>query len=209
MSGPTFNKEKASFNIARIKKGGKHFEIAIDSDAAIAFKENRINEIRDVLKSEHIFTNSKKGELASEKELVQLFQTADPLEVASMIIKKGEIQLTAEHRAKLREEKRKKILEIIHTNGVDPRTHAPHPMTRLENAFEGAKIKIDDSKSAEAHIQDILRELRPILPINFEIKEIAVKIPAEFAMKCYSTVKSFGSMLREEWQKDGSWVAGI
>ena len=62
-------------------------------------------------------------------------------------------------------------MEIIHRNGVDPKTKLPHPIQRLENAFEEAKIKIDERRSAEDQVKEILDKLRPVLPISFEKKE--------------------------------------
>ena len=58
-------------------------------------------------------------------------------------------------------------------------------------------------------MQDALKDLRPILPIKFETKEIAIKITPEYAPKCYSTIKQFSTILREEWQTNGNWVAVI
>ena len=105
--------------------------------------------------------------------------------------------------------KRKKILNIIHTNAVDPKTHLPHPMTRLESAFEEAKIRIAEDEPAEKQIQPIIKKLSPILPIKFEVKEILVKIGSLYAAKSYSAIKSFGKMMKDEWQNDGSWICQV
>ena len=82
-------------------------------------------------------------------------------------------------------------------------------MTRLENALEEEKIHIDEYKSVEQQVQDILKKLRPILPIKFEVKEIAVKIPSQFAGKATSALRAFGKLLKQEWQPDGSLVAVV
>ena len=37
--GPTYDKERIHLNIARIRKGGRVFEINIDPEQAVAFKE--------------------------------------------------------------------------------------------------------------------------------------------------------------------------
>ena len=130
-------------------------------------------------------------------------------EGARQIIKKGEIQLTAEYRNELKEIKRKQIINIIHRNGVDPKTHLPHPINRLENAMEEAKFHVDEFAPVEQQVQDALKKLKPILPIRFEVKEIAVKIGPEYAAKSYAILKSFGTILREEWQNDGYWSGVI
>ena len=195
--------------IARLKSHNQEFEILVDCEKAIAFRAGKIAYISEVLAVPHVYSDAAKGMKASEIALKSVFKTADPLEVAKQIIQKGEIQLTTEYRQKLREQKRKQILDIIHMNGVDPRTHLPHPLTRLENAFEEAKVHIDEFHDVHDQVQDILKKLKTILPITFEMKEIAVKIPPELAPKCYATIKSFGTMLNDEWQRDGSWVVVV
>ncbi len=195
--------------IARLKAQGQNFEILVDCSNALALKEGREMELRDVLAAMNVFSDARKGLVASETAMKQIFGTSDLSEIAKTIITKGEIQLTQEYREKLREDKRRQIITIIHRNGVDPKTHLPHPPQRIENAFIEAKVHVDEFASVQEQVQDALKKLRPILPIKFEIKEIALKIPPEYAPKCYSTVKSFGTMLREEWQTNGYWVAVI
>lgn len=196
-------------NLARLKKRGKNFEIVIDADLAVDFREGKVADIKDVLNSENIFIDAKKGELASENDIKRIFETDDMLKVAETIIKHGEIQLTAEYRKKIREQKRKKIVEIIHRDGVDPRTHLPHPTARIESAMDEAKVSIDEIRRAEDQVDEVLEKLRPILPIRFEINEIAIKIPVEYATKTYSLVKSSAKIMREEWLNSGDWVCVV
>jgi len=206
LTGQTFDKERVHFNVAKLKKGGQNFEIDVDPNMAIAFKEGKNVGIADVLKVEQIFSDVKKGMLASETQMKQIFGTPDVFEVAKIIIDKGELPLTAEYKNKLREEKRKQIINIIHRNGVDPQTHIPHPPDRIANAMEEVKFKVDEFKPIQQQMQEALKKIRVVLPIKFEVKEIAIKIPAAYAAKSYSVVNSFGKILRDEWQKDGSWI---
>ena len=48
-----------------------------------------------------------------------------------------------------------------------------------------------------------------ILPLKFETRRIAVKIPATHAGRAIGTVKSFGGIEKEEWLKDGSWAVVV
>jgi len=195
--------------IARLKTHGQSFEILVDCSNALALREGRETDMHDVLAAMQVFSDAKKGLAASETAMRQIFGTNDAEEVARQIIQKGEIQLTQEYREKLREDKRKQIISIIHRNGVDPRTHLPHPPQRIENAFIEAKFHVDEFMPVQEQVQEALKVLRPVLPIKLEIKEVALKIPPEYAPKCYSTVKQFGTMLREEWQTNGYWVAVV
>ena len=195
--------------IARLKIQGHTFEILVDCNNAIALREHKHVDMKDVLAASKVYTDSKKGMEASENLMKQIFQTADPEEVAKQIIQKGEVQLTSEYRNNLRETKRRQIISIIHMNGVDPTTHAPHPINRIENALEEAKFHVDEFTSVEEQLREALKKLKPVIPIKFEIKEIAVKIGPEYAAKAYSTVKRFGTILREEWQNNGYWVGVV
>ena len=196
-------------SIVKLKTQGQTFEILVDCDKAMAFKSGGNVDIKDILAVQHVYSDARRGLVASENSMRSIFQTADALEVAGIIIKKGEIPLSAEYKSKLREAKKKQIINLIHRNAVDPKTHLPHPPQRIENAMTEAKVHIDEFTDVNKQLQDVIKQLRPILPLKFEIKEIAVKIPPEYAAKSYSTVKSFGTMLREDWQQDGSWVAVI
>ena len=203
-----FGKEKPHFNLARMKAGGENFEVVVHPDLAIAFKSGQGN-IKDVLVYDRVFADAKKGLAVSEHVMNNVFKTNDHFEVAKQIIQKGEIQLTSEYRDKQRAEKRKAIVEIIHRMAVDPRTNFPHPPNRIESAMEEAKVRVDENKKAEDQIQDIVKQLMPILPIKFEVRQVEFHIPAQFAAKAYPILKGFGTLQKDSWQNDGSLVAVV
>jgi len=196
-------------NLARLKKGAEHFEIVVHPDQALAWRKTQQGDIRDTLFMQGVFTDAKKGLHAPEHRLKAVFGTDDVLEVAKQIILKGEIQLTAEFHQQRREQKRKQIVELIHRFGIDPRTKAPHPITRIEAALEEAKAKIDEFKSVEEQAQEIIKLIQPIIPIAFATKKISITIPAQHASKSYAVIKKFGKILREAWLSDGSWQGTI
>ena len=193
--------------IARLKMQGQNFEVLVDCSNALALREGKDVSMKDVLAASKIYSDGKKGLEASQHTLQSLFGTTDAEEVAKQIIKKGEVHLTQEYRNQLKEIKRKQIISIIHTNGVDPKTHFPHPVTRIENAFEEAKFHVDEFLPVEEQVKEAIKKLHAILPIKFEVKEIQVKINPQYAAKAYSTVKKFGTILKENWLNDGYFVA--
>lgn len=206
MNNVIAEKKKMHINVARIKREKHVFEVIIDSEKALEYRIGKNIPLEDVLKSDGIFSDARKGLHVSEKDMLEVFGTDDENQVIKKILKDGEIQLTAEYKQKLKEEKLKYIVNVIHSNGVDPRTHAPHPVARIEAAIEQAKIHIDENKSAQDQVADVLKKLKVILPIKFETKEIQVIIGPKYAPKCYSTVKGFGTTLKDEYLADGSWL---
>lgn len=203
-----FGKEKPHYNLARLRAGGESFEVIVDPDRAIAFRQGQ-GDIRGVLVYDRVFADARKGLEASEHVMKNVFRTTDHFEVAKQIIQKGEIQLTAEYRDRLREDKRKAIINIIHRTAVDPRTGYPHPPNRIEAAFEEAKVRIDENQKAEEQIHSIVKQLMPVMPIKFEVRQIEFHIPAQFASKAYSVLKGFGTLQKDSWQNDGSLVAVV
>lgn len=193
-----------NYTIARINIGGDTFEILVKPDPAFAFRSGKPISISDVLVIDEIFTDANKGLRASEKKLREAFGTTDPLEIAKIILKKGTLQLTAQQRRQLIEEKRKQIIDFIARNAMDPRTKLPHPPTRIEQALEQVGFSVDPFKSVEEQANEAIKAIRAILPISIEKITVAAKIPPEYVGKVYGALKSFGTIKNENWLTDGS-----
>ncbi len=194
---------------ARLKRGSKHFEVLVEPEGALAFKRGEEVKLEDVLAVETIFEDANRGDRAAESDIINAFETSDPFEIASLILKNGELQLTAEQRKHILEEKKKKVIYTISRNAINPQTRAPHPPTRIERAMEEAKVHIDPLKSVDQLVKITMKAIRPLIPIRFEEINVAVKIPPEYAPKAYGDISRSGSILKEEWQNDGSWVAVV
>ena len=196
-------------NLARLRKGGENFEISINAEEAIRFKEGRDIDVRDVIKAAHIFFDTQKGERASDTVMQSLFGTKDPFEVAAIILKEGEIQLTTEIREKERERKRNALIAKISHDALDPKTKLPHPVERIKLAFAEAKIKIDEFKTVEQQMNDVVKKLQPILPISFEKKVVIFTIAGTFAGKAQGMVRKAGTLKSESWGDDGEWIVTL
>jgi ribosome maturation protein SDO1 len=107
------------------------------------------------------------------------------------------------------EEKRKMIATLISKQSINPQTNTPHPVDRILNAMEIAKVQVDLYKSAEEQVDDVLQAIQRVLPIRFEKIELQIKVPAMHAGKCYGVLKEYGKMKREEWLSDGSFVCRL
>jgi ribosome maturation protein SDO1 len=195
--------------VARLDAHGSHFEIMVDPDLSARLKQGEEVELEDLLAVQEVFKDAKKGDRASDERIREIFGTDDLDVVVRKILRDGEIQLTTDQRRKMIEEKRKAIVAFISRNAVDPRTGTPHPPVRIENAMAEARSRVDPFESVENQVKRIVGELRVLLPLRFEVRTIAVKIPAEHTGRAYGHVKSFGELLKEEWQKDGSWIGVI
>ena len=196
-------------NLARIKKFGQSFEISIDPDAALKFKDGDISDIREVLHSEQIYDNAKTGSVTPPAKLIEVFKTDDPLKVAEIIIKEGEVQSTSEHRSKEREQKLNQLVGMIHKMGIDPTNNLPHPAHRIEAALEEAKFRLDEHKTAEEQFEDALSKIRPIIPIKIEQRTLVITIPGTHVGKANGIIRGNCKILNEDWRQDGSWAVKV
>jgi len=193
------------YTIARITREGEHFEILVKPEPALSYRTGKTNSISKVLVTETIFTDANKGLKPSEDQLQKAFGTSNTIKIADVILKNGSLQLTTEQRKKMTENKRRQIVSFITRQCVDPKTNLPHPPLRIEKAMEQVHYPIDPFGEVEEQAKEIIKLLRPILPLKMEQVSVAVRIPPEYAGRVYGTVKGFGTIKKEEWKADGSW----
>lgn len=195
--------------IARLTKSGEKFEILVDPEKAMDLKTGKEVALEDVIASEEIYEDSKKGLRASTEKVSKAFGTNDLKIIVNRIIKEGEVQITTEQRKQMLEEKTRAIVNIISKRGVNPQTGLPHPPDRVLRAMEQAKVRIELEKRVEEQVDSVLKSIQTIIPIKFEKIQIAIKIPPEFSGKAGSIMRSFGTLIKEEWKGDGSYICLI
>jgi len=181
----------------------------VDPDGALALKRGERVNLEDILAVEDIFENASRGDRSPEEDLQKAFGTLEVLPIAEIIIKKGDISLTAEQRKQFIENKRRQVIEVIARNAINPQTKTPHPPTRIEQAMTEARVNIDPTKSTDELVKIAMKAIRPLIPIRFEVVDVAVKIPPSYAPKAYGEVAAFGKLSREAWQNDGSWIGVV
>lgn len=190
--------------IARFEAKGHRFEILVDPDKALQLKEGKSISIDEVLVSDFIYKDAKKGLKASPEALRSVFGTDDPRVVALEIIKRGELQLTTEQRRKLVEEKKAQILSLLAKNTVDPKTKLPIPIKRLELAMEQARISIDPFKPAEQQLEEIVSQISKVIPIKMARAQVIVRLPADVSSRGLKMLQSMGTVKKTTWLSDGS-----
>ena len=197
----------ADTTVVRFSFEGEKFEILVKPDPALEYKLGKKKDIAAILVSEEIYTDSGKGTKPAAEKLLKAFNTEDQTEIAEIIMKKGDLNLTTDQRRKMIEEKRKQIVEYMAKTYVDPKTHLPHPPLRIENAMRDARVSIDPHNNIQEQAKDIVEKLRSVLALKSENLNLEIIIPAQFASQSYAVLKSVGSLKKEEWQNNGSLKA--
>jgi ribosome maturation protein SDO1 len=164
-------------------------------------------DISGALVSDEIYSDANKGSRASSEKMMKHFKTTDSADVAKQILARGDLNLTTDQRRKMVEEKKRQIVQFINRSFVDPQTHVPHPLVRIEAAMEEVRVPIDPFKKVEDQAKTIVDALRKILPLKSETVKLTVTVPPQFAAQSYSVLKSTGNLKSEEWLADGSLKA--
>ena len=185
---------------ARIKRGGKHFEILVDLEEAMKVRKDLPGaNISAAIITDKIFYNLKSGEHASSDDLQINFETSDPILVAEKIIKHGEVVQTTESIRSEQEAKYKQAVDFLSKNAVSPEGR-PYTPERIEKALHEAHINIKN-KPIESQLDEILDHLSKVLPIKIEMKKVKLIIPAIHTGKAYGIVKD--CKIEESWKNNG------
>ncbi len=195
--------------IARYEKEGKHFEVLVDSNLAYDLREGKAVSLGKMLAVNDVFTDSRKGTRVSREDLNKIFGTEDVEKIAEAIVKKGEVQLTTEFRRKKTEEKRKQVASFISKYAINPQTKLPHPQERILSVMEQVHVPIDPLKPAEQQVEDVVKALKPVIPISMEEAILNIEIPARYSSRAYGIVKELGNVQKDQWLTDGSLYVKI
>ncbi len=195
------------FTVVRLILDGDKFELLVKPDPALEYKMGKRSDISGALVSDEIYSDANKGSRASSEKMMKHFKTTDSADVAKQILARGELNLTTDQRRKMVEEKKRQIVQFINRSFVDPKTHLPHPVVRIEAAMEEVRVPIDPFKKVEDQAKTLVDALRKILPLRSETVKLTVTVPPQFAPQSYSVLKSTGDLKSEEWLADGSLKA--
>ena len=86
--------------IAKMSKGGLKFELLVDPVKAMDMKTGREVPLDDLLPSQEIFEDSKKGLRASSANVGKAFGTTDIAKIANIIVKDGDVQILVGRKTK-------------------------------------------------------------------------------------------------------------
>ena len=185
--------------IARLKTHGHDFEIYVDPDLALSYKEGEQVDLKNVLAVVEVFKDASAGDRASDEVMVKVFGSADVLKVADDILKNGELHLTTDQKKRMLDSRKKQVISIIARNAINPQTKTPHPPGRIESALEEAKFHVTLDRSAKEQVEKALKAIQPIIPIRFEKVQVAIKVSAAHAAKLYHILHEYGEIKKEEW----------
>lgn len=191
--------------VARLEKGGKRYEILVDPELVELFKSDPDSvSLDNLLATDEVWHDARSGERPTEDKLISTFGTIELLECVTSILIKGSIQLTTVQRRKMISDKRQQIISEISRTAIDPRSKAPHPVTRIELALDELRWNPDPFLSVERQIKDAVDVLRPVIPLSFETIKLAFRVSGSAYGSVQREVRS--DVIKEQWLDNGDWA---
>ncbi len=190
--------------IARYEARGHRFEILVKPDLALKVKEGGEVDVDEMLVGDYVYKDIRRGFKASPEVLREVFGTDDIRVVALEIVKRGELQLTAEQRRAIIEAKKKQVINFIARNAIDPKTKLPIPPKRIELALQQARVSIDPYRSVEVQAREVISRISRIIPIKIAKAILQVITPPQYSGRIYRQLSGLGEVKKSRWRSDGS-----
>lgn len=189
----------------RYRHGKEVFEVLVDFDNLQKFlKDENSIDINDVIADRKIFKDQKKGEVASENHLKEVFGNIEEEDILKIILKKGECQIPTAYLTKLREEKKQQIINYIAENSFNPQSKTKYTTSMITSSFDKLKFNIDPFKNYLTQAEEVLKLLKKELPISMEKVVIILKVSSEFCGNFYGPFRKLGQIKKEYFDEEGN-----
>jgi rRNA metabolism SBDS family protein len=198
--------------LVRLKKGKKTFEILTNDGAVTKYREKKLKFDQVIASGDDVFLDVGKAKKASRDELMAAFETDDVRAIQEIIVTKGEVQLSAAERKDNLDAKRTEIIACIHKNYVDSAKGTPVPLTRISNALEQIKPRIDPEQPADRQVTLMFDKLLAVLPLRKGNASISglITVPTKYAGGASGVVRKSASVTKEDYRAEGpSWTVEV
>ena len=170
------------------------------------FREGKCG-MNDALIDDRIYSNSAKGEVASEADIHAI--ASDQHQALELILKTGKYSLTAQEKREEMEKLRLATINYIHENFLDSTSGRPHPITRIESAIAEIKGRIDPDKDAEANARAMIPKLQTVIRLKESQITGVLKIPNTKTGQCIGICYNLGKVTREEFGPEHAFISMI
>ena len=194
---------QTNVQLVKFQKNGAKVEILGKPGMITRYREGKCS-LSDALLDETIYSNSSKGEVASESDIIKL--GAKGKELLEIILKTGKYSLTAQEKREMVETRKVEVINFIHDNFIDSSSRVPHPMVRIENALKEIKANIDPEVDAEHNVRSILPKLQTIIRLTETSIEGQVVIPNDKMGQCIGICYNLGNVSREEFGPQNAYI---
>lgn len=193
--------------LVRYKHGRTTFEVPTKEGSVTKYRDGDLKSLDDVVVTDIIFTHYTKGERASGDQLKSAFNTDDMQKCLEQIVRKGDVQLSSGERREILAKKRAEIVEYIHKNYVDPSKSPalPIPVTRIENAMNEMKARINADTPADKQATDMISKMVEVMPMRKATMMTGeIKLSHKHVGSASNIIQTHSKVLKEDYNAQGA-----
>jgi rRNA metabolism SBDS family protein len=192
----------SNVQLVRYKKGKHSFEIMTKPGSVRLFLSGKLGWDK-VLSAEAIFTNAKKGNIAREQDLQEVFRTCDINKCAEIMVREGEAQVSASERKEDIDTHCRAIIAYLHRSFTD-QTNTRYPISKLELVMEEAKIRVDPAISVHKQAEEVIKRMQGKMVFKKGTTDYTITVSKAYAKKCGVIICKYSpAMHKEQRNPDG------
>lgn len=188
--------------LVRLQKGNVKVEILGKPGMVTKFRDGKCA-LKDAVIDETVFSNSSKGEIASDADMAAF--GCKGRELVELIMKQGKYSLTAAEKREIVEKRHLEVVNFIHDNFIDSTTKTPHPVVRIENALKEVKATIDPDHDAEHNARALIPKLQRVIRLTESTIEGQIVIPNNKLGQCVGLVYNMCKVGKEEYGAENAY----
>ncbi|XP_077468354.1 ribosome maturation protein SBDS [Stigmatopora argus] len=199
---PTNQIRLTNVAVVRMKKGGKRFEIACYKNKVVCWRSGAEKDLDEVLQTNSVFTNVSKGQVAKKEDLVKAFGTDNLTEICTMILAKGDLQVSDKERHCQLESMFRDIATIVADKCVNPDTKRPYTVSLIERGMKDIHFSVNTNKSTKQQALEVIKQLKETMQIQRAHMRLRLILPGKEAKRLKEKVKSLLQVIESEEFED-------
>jgi len=189
----------------KYKHGKNEFQVLVDFDKLVEFKKKPQEiSVYDVIADIKIFKDQKKGEIVSDNLLRESFGAKDEESIFKEILLKGECQIPTSFLNKIREEKKKQVINYIAENSLNPSNKGRYSYSMIEGEVNKIRYNFNPEQDFLPQAEDIIKLLKKNMPISIEKIILEISIPGRYCGNFYGSFKKLGNIKKEYFDSEGN-----
>lgn len=185
VSQPVGQKRHTNIAIVSVRKKveGKEykFEIACYPNKVLNQREGLETDMSQVLQTETVFTNVSRGDIATNEDLITVFETTNHLKICKQIIKEGHLQVGTKEREFMAESKTRDVLNLVSQMTMDAVSGFPLTITQLNAALDDIHYHIASKGSLSLAAKPREEEEENKMIARECVKRLETKLPHRVA----------------------------
>ena len=185
---PSNQQRHTNIAVVRTTKKGMRFEIACYRNKVLSWRSKAEVDLGEVLQVDSVFTNVGKGKLASKKDLVKGFGTAELEVVIKELLDNGEMQVSEKERDALMESMFRDVAAIVVDKAVNPENNRPYTISMIQTAMKEIHYSVHTNKGAKSQALDVIRKLKAVMPIARAKMRVKISCPVSLLPRVQAAV---------------------